>query len=94
MKTQLVNRYAVNMHGVLSCYDRIVISGTLPEACYAGRMGRFLYRKACAFLTTHSFPSRYASARMHKRSAARPTSEAIRASARMTTFTSSTRNAL
>lgn len=45
MKTQLVNRYAVNMHGVLSCYDRIVISGTLPEACYAGRMGRFFVQK-------------------------------------------------
>ena len=35
MQTQLVNRYAVNMHGVLSCYDRILIMGTLPGACYA-----------------------------------------------------------
>lgn len=43
METQLVNRYAVNMHGVLSCYDRIVITGTLPGACYAQGMTSFLY---------------------------------------------------
>lgn len=46
METQLVNRYAVNMHGVLSCYDRILITGTLPGACYADGMTSFLYSKA------------------------------------------------
>lgn len=35
METQLVNRYAVNTHCVLSCYDSIVITSTLPGACYA-----------------------------------------------------------
>lgn len=45
METQLVNRYAVNMHGVLSCYDRILITGTLPGACYADGMTSFLYSK-------------------------------------------------
>lgn len=43
METQLVNRYAANMRGVLSCYDRILITGTLPGACYAGGMTSFLY---------------------------------------------------
>ncbi len=43
METQLTNRYATNLHGVLSCYDRIVITGTLPGACYAGGMTSFLY---------------------------------------------------
>ena len=43
METQLINRYAENMNGVLSCYDRIVITGTLPGACYAGGMTSFLY---------------------------------------------------
>lgn len=45
METQLVNRYAVNMHGMLSCYDRILITGTLPGACYANGMTSFLYSR-------------------------------------------------
>jgi len=45
METQLVNRYAVNMHGVLSCHDRILITGTLPGACYADGMTSFLYSR-------------------------------------------------
>jgi len=45
METQLINRYAVNMHGVLSCYDRILIVGTLPGACYAGGMTSLLYSR-------------------------------------------------
>lgn len=45
METQLVNRYAANMHGVLSCYDRILITGTIPGACYADGMTSFLYSR-------------------------------------------------
>jgi DNA-binding transcriptional ArsR family regulator len=41
----LTDRYAANLHGVLSCYDRIIITGTLPGACYAGGMTSFLYAK-------------------------------------------------
>ena len=40
--TTLAERYAVNLHGVLSCYDRIIVTGTLPGACYAGGMTSFL----------------------------------------------------
>ncbi len=32
--------------GVLSCYDRIVITGTLPGVCYAKGMTSFLYGNA------------------------------------------------
>lgn len=39
----LVKRYEDRLHGVLSCYDRIVITGTLPQACYAQGMTGFLY---------------------------------------------------
>jgi hypothetical protein len=39
----LTERYAANLHGVLSCFDRIIIAGTLPGACYAGGMTSFLY---------------------------------------------------
>ena len=39
----LTERYAANLHGVLSCFDRLIITGTLPGACYAGGMTSFLY---------------------------------------------------
>ncbi len=39
----LTQRYTANLHGVLSCYDRIIVTGTLPGACYAGGMTSLLY---------------------------------------------------
>lgn len=39
----LTERYADKIHGVLSCYDRIVIQGTLPGFCYADGMTAYLY---------------------------------------------------
>jgi hypothetical protein len=39
----LISRYNEQIEGILSCYDRIVITGTLPHACYAGGMTAFLY---------------------------------------------------
>jgi len=39
----LVDRYDERIAGVLSCYDRVVITGTLPTVCYADGMTRFLY---------------------------------------------------
>ena len=39
----LTERHAANLHGVLSCFDRIIITGTPPGACYAGDMTSFLY---------------------------------------------------
>ena len=38
----LTEHYADRLHGILSCYDRIVITGTLPGACYAQGMTSFL----------------------------------------------------
>jgi hypothetical protein len=35
MRRDLTERYRERLHGVVSCYDRIVVRGTLPEACYA-----------------------------------------------------------
>ena len=34
--------YAERIAGVLSCYDRVVITGTLPTVCYADGMKRYL----------------------------------------------------
>ena len=43
--TLLTERYANKIRGQLSCYDRIVIQGTLPGLCYAQGMTSFLGRK-------------------------------------------------
>ncbi len=43
MMQLLTERYRERLAGVLACYDRIVITGTLPGACYAEGMTRFLY---------------------------------------------------
>ena len=45
MTTQLTERYKNDLQGVLSCYDRIVITGTLPGVCYARGMTGHLYAK-------------------------------------------------
>ena len=45
MALLLTERYRDRLLGVLSCYDRIVITGTLPGACYAQGMTSFLYAR-------------------------------------------------
>src|ERR1700685_3767512 len=42
MSQSLTERYDDRIAGVLSCYDRIVITGTLPGVCYADGMTRYL----------------------------------------------------
>nr|VFJ57297.1 MAG: hypothetical protein BECKFW1821B_GA0114236_103322 [Candidatus Kentron sp. FW] len=37
-----VERYREEISGVLSCFDRVVISGTIPDICYCGAMENFL----------------------------------------------------
>lgn len=41
----LTERYAPNLHGVLSCFERIIAKGTSPGACQAGGMPSFLYSR-------------------------------------------------
>lgn len=38
----VTERYADRILGTLSCFDRVVITGTLPEICHAQAMNRFL----------------------------------------------------
>src|SRR5216684_3484685 len=40
--TLLTDRYAEQLAGVVSCYDRIVVMGTLPGVCYAEGMATYL----------------------------------------------------
>ena len=46
MASQLEERYDERIAGVLSCYDRVVVTGTLPSVCYAEGMTRFLFANA------------------------------------------------
>ena len=55
MNMPLAERYADRVAGVLSCYDRIVVTGTLPTVCYADGMTRFLYAKGIRIFDYLSF---------------------------------------
>ncbi len=46
MPEGLAERYDERIAGVLSCYDRIVITGTVPGICHAKGMTAFLYANA------------------------------------------------
>ena len=46
----LVVRYAAKLVGVLSCFDRILVQGTLPGLCYAEGMARFLSMRNIRFI--------------------------------------------
>src|SRR5574341_2323733 len=37
-----IDRHAEEIRGVLSCFDRVVITGTLPDLCHAGAMATYL----------------------------------------------------
>jgi hypothetical protein len=41
--TSLIERHADNIQGVLSCFDRLVITGTIPGICYADGMTTHFY---------------------------------------------------
>jgi hypothetical protein len=45
MSQSLTERYDDRIAGVLSCYDRLVITGTLPVVCYAAGMAGYLNAK-------------------------------------------------
>jgi hypothetical protein len=42
LRRLLTERYRERLAGVLSCYDRMIITGTLPGACHAKGMTAFL----------------------------------------------------
>ena len=41
--TSLIDRHAGNIKGVLSCFDRVVITGTVPGICYADGITTHFY---------------------------------------------------
>ncbi|MBT4594503.1 MarR family transcriptional regulator [bacterium] len=42
--TSFIERHSDNILGQLSCFDRIIIQGTLPDICYPGAITNFFYR--------------------------------------------------
>ena len=43
--SMLTEKYASKIRGVLSCFDRVLITGTLPDICYADAMSSHLRSK-------------------------------------------------
>lgn len=41
----LTERHAGEIAGVLSCYDRVIVQGTLPVFCYADGMTAYLKKR-------------------------------------------------
>ena len=41
----LTERHKDQIAGVLGCWDRVLIFGTLPKICYAGGMTSYLYER-------------------------------------------------
>ena len=41
----LTERHAAQIEGVLGCWDRMLIFGTLPRICFAGGMTSFLFER-------------------------------------------------
>jgi len=55
MVEHLITRYHDQLSGVLSCYDRILITGTIPTICYAAGMTTFLYMNKIRIFDYTSF---------------------------------------
>jgi hypothetical protein len=48
-KTPLIERYGDKLVGTLGCFDRIVITGTLPDCCHVGAMMAQLLKRDIRF---------------------------------------------
>lgn len=57
MTVALEERYDDRIAGVLNCYDRVVITGTLPTVCYADGMTRFLHANGVRIFEYPDFAS-------------------------------------
>ena len=65
--TPLAERHAEQIAGVLSCYDRVIVQGTLPVFCYADGMSAYLSKRRIRIFDFSQF--------------AKPLTEAIKANA-------------
>lgn len=59
MKNEFVKKYQDKIQGVLGCYDRVVIKGTLHEASHSGGMMNLLNRKGILYKDYPKFVAPY-----------------------------------
>ena len=59
MSIPLLDRHADDILGVLSCYDRIIITGTLPRICYADGMTGVLFDLGVRIFDFPQFAKQY-----------------------------------
>jgi hypothetical protein len=59
LRQLLTERYRGRLAGVLSCYDRIIVTGTLPGACYAKGMTGFLSARQIRIFDYPRFADRF-----------------------------------
>lgn len=62
MDKSLSERFEQELDGVLSCYDRIVITGNLQSLCYAQGLTHYLYQQGIESLTTPNLLSHFENA--------------------------------
>ncbi len=55
----LTERYTKEIQGKTSCYDRVVITGTIPQICYAQGMTSYLYGKGIKIFDYPRFTEPY-----------------------------------
>ncbi len=53
MVNAFIKKYESTIDGVISCFDRVVIKGTLPSISYADGMAGLLYRKEVQQIVIH-----------------------------------------
>lgn len=57
----LTQRYQDKIAGIIGCYDRVIITGTLPRLCYAQGMSSYLYEKGIRIFDYAKFAEPFAS---------------------------------
>ena len=57
MTGTLEERYDDRLAGALNCYDRVIITGTLPTVCYADGMTGFLHANGIRIFAYPAFAS-------------------------------------
>ena len=55
----ITNTYKKDINGILSCLDRVILTGTLPEICHAQGMSSYLYRKGIRIFDYPKFAEPY-----------------------------------
>ena len=55
----MTERHAAQIEGVLGCFDRMLIFGTLPRICFAGGMTSFLYERQIRIFDYPKFAEPY-----------------------------------